>query len=138
LILEITADRTFKKIDAGPIGAGGPEKLINRSFPTISELADALAGFRRTKGLYPVGLDPHFPGLQQVFREGDPDADIHRQPVDFFSPDTFNYATMGISGDGRLLSVDVYGIHAYAPDTFPTLAQVEQVRRIQGFQVKVR
>ncbi len=125
-------------IIAGPLGAGGPEKLINRSFQTISVLANALAGFQRTKGLDPVGLDPHFPGLQQVFREGDPDADIHRQPVDFYSPDTFNYATLGISGDGRLLNVDLYGIHAYAPDTFPTLAQVEQVRRIQGFRVKVR
>ncbi len=32
-----------------------------------------------------------YPGLHDVFREGDPDADTLRQPVDFYSPDTFNY-----------------------------------------------
>ena len=124
-------------IVAGPIGAGGPEKMNNHDLKTITFLANSLAQFHHSKGLDPVGLDPHFPGLQQVFRAGDPDADLHREPVDFYSPDTFNYATLGISDDGKLLTVDLYGINAYAPDLFPSLEQVEKVRRIQGFQVRV-
>ena len=122
-------------IVAGPIGAGGSEKLKSHDLKTITFLANSLAQFHRSKGLDPVGLDPHFPGLQQVFRAGDVNADLHREPVDFYSPDTFNYATLGVSGDGKLRSVDLHGINAYAPDL--ALEQVDKVQRIQGFQVRV-
>jgi hypothetical protein len=59
-----------------------------------------------------------------------------RQPVDFFSPDTFNYATLDISADGKTLSVNLYGINSYAADTFPSEQQVSPVRRLLGFQIK--
>ena len=85
-------------------GPGGPEKMKNHDLKTITFLANSLAQFHLSKGLDPVGLNPNFSGLQHVFRAGDPDADLHREPVDFYSPDTFNYATLGVSDDGKLLT----------------------------------
>ncbi len=61
------------------------------SFSNIKFLTDSLVANEKAKGIDPIGLDPTFPGLQNVFREDDPDADTLRQPVDFYSPDTFNY-----------------------------------------------
>jgi len=76
-----------------------------------------------------------FPGLQNVFREDDPDADTLRQPVDFYSPDTFNYVTLDISADGNTLSVNSYGINSYQPNTFPEPEQVGPLRHILGFEI---
>lgn len=121
---------------AGPIGAGGPDRFTDHSFVGMKFLADALAGEQRYRGLDPIGLDPKFPGLQNVFREGDPDADKLRQPIDFFSPDTFNYATLDVSDDGSTLSVNIYGIYSYQAGTFLTAAQTGSPHRILGFQVK--
>ena len=81
-------------IVAGPIGASGPDNITDHSFTNIKLLADQLVGEQKKKGIEPLGLDAKFPGLQKVFREGDTNADNLRQPVDFYSPDTFNYATL--------------------------------------------
>jgi phosphodiesterase/alkaline phosphatase D-like protein len=123
-------------IVAGPIGAGGPDQITDHSFSNIKSLADKLVVDQKAKGIDPLGLDANFPGLQNVFREGDSNADSLRQPVDFFSPDTFNYATLDISADGKTLSVNLYGINSYAADTFPSEQQVSPVRRLLGFQIK--
>jgi hypothetical protein len=123
-------------IVAGPIGASGPDAFTDHSFSTIKFLANTLAAQQKLKGIDPLGLDAKFPGLQNVFREGDPNADTLRQPVDFFSPDTFNYATLDISADGKIFSVNLYGINSYAADTFPSEEQVGSVRRLLGFQIK--
>lgn len=123
-------------IVAGPIGAGGPDKITDHSYSNIKSLTDKLVADQVAKGENPVGLDPNFPGLQNVFREGDPDADIVRQPVDFYSPDTFNYVTFDTSEDGSTLSVNLYGVDSYAANTFPEPDQVGSVRRILGFEVK--
>jgi hypothetical protein len=123
-------------IVAGPIGAGGPDQITDHSFSNIKLLADKLVVDQKAKGIDPLGLDANFPGLQNVFREGDSNADSLRQPVDFFSPDTFNYATLDISADGKTLSVNLYGINSYAADTFPSEQQVSPVRRLLGFQIK--
>jgi hypothetical protein len=61
-------------------------------------------------------LPANFPGLQHVFRQGDPNASP--SPVDFFSPDTFNYLTLDVAADGSLM-VDVWGIPSYQQNTFP-------------------
>lgn len=123
-------------IVAGPIGAGGPDNITDHSFSNIKSLADKVVTEQKAKGIDPLGLDPKFPGLQKVFREGDDNADKLRQPVDFYSPDTFNYATLEISADGKKLSVNIYGINSYAADTFPSQQQAGSVRRILGFEIE--
>jgi phosphodiesterase/alkaline phosphatase D-like protein len=122
-------------IVAGPIGASGPDKITDHSFSNIKSLADQLVAEQKKKGMEPLGLDANFPGLKKVFREGDADADRSRHPVDFFSPDTFNYATLDISADGQTLAVNLYGINSYEADTFPTAQQVSPARRILGFEI---
>jgi alkaline phosphatase D len=123
-------------IVAGPIGAGGPDNITDHSFSNIKSLADKLVIEQKEKGMEQLGLDPKFSGLQKVFREGDPDANTLRQPVDFYSPDTFNYATLNIGADGKMLAVNLYGINSYAADTFPSEKQVGSVRRILGFEIQ--
>lgn len=71
----------------------------------------------------------------KLFREGDPQADTLRQPVDFYTPDTFNYVTLDISADGKTLSVNSYGINSYAANTFLEADRVGAIRRILGFQI---
>ncbi len=123
-------------IVGGPLGAGGPDGLKNRDFKLIKFLADNLVKTQIAKNFDPLGLDPQYPGLQNVFREGDPQADQLRQPVDFFTPNTFNYVTLEINAAGDTLAINTYGINAYAANTFPTSAQVGPVRRILGFELK--
>lgn len=123
-------------IVAGPIGASGPDKITDHSFSNIQSLANQLVAEQQKKGMELLGLDANFPGLQNVFREGDPDADSRRHPVDFFSPDTFNYVTLDLSADGQTMAVNLYGINSYAADTFPNEQQVGSVRKVLGFEIK--
>jgi hypothetical protein len=119
----------------GPLGAGGPDAITDHSFDHIKSLADARAADEIAHGLDPIGLDPAFPGLSNVYREGDPDADSLRQPVDFYSPDTFNYATLDVSADGSSLTVSTYGINSFAANTFPEPDKVGPERLILSFQI---
>ncbi len=122
-------------IVAGPIGASGPDKIPVHTFDTIQYLTNSIVAAQKTKNIDPLGLDPKYPGLQKVFREGDPQADSLRQPVDFYTPDTFNYVTLDISANGKTLSVSTYGINSYAANTFPEPDKVGSIRRILGFQI---
>src|SRR5262249_19288680 len=63
------------QILVGPIGAGGPDVITDHSFANVKSLADSFASQQEARGIDPIGLDPSFPGLQNVFREGDPSAD---------------------------------------------------------------
>jgi hypothetical protein len=119
----------------GPLGAGGPDAITDHSFDNIKSLADARAQSEIAHGLDPIGLDPAFPGLSNVFREGDPDADALRQPVDFYSPDTFNYAALDVSADGGSLTVSIFGIDSFSANTFLEPDQVGQERLIMRFQI---
>ncbi len=123
-------------IVAGPIGASGPDNITDHSFSNIKLLADKLVVDQKKKGIDSLGLDADFPGLQKVFREGDANADNLRQPVDFYSPDTFNYATLGITANGKTLAVNLYGINSYPADTFLSEQQAGSVRRILGFEIQ--
>ena len=123
-------------IVAGPIGAIGPDRYTNHGFAAAKTAADQLVADERAAGIEPVGLPAAIPGLKQVYREGDPDADSLRQPVDFYSPDTFNYVTLEISADGKSLAVDTWGIDSYLPNSFPEPSQVATPRRILGFRVE--
>jgi hypothetical protein len=80
-------------------------------------------------------LPATIPGLKQVYREGDQDADSLRQPVDFYSPDTLNYVTLEISSEGKSLTVDTWGIDSYPPNSFPEPSQIAKPRRILGFRI---
>jgi alkaline phosphatase D len=123
-------------IVAGPIGAGGPDQITKHDFASIQFLTDGFVTLQKAKGINPIGLEPKFPGLQKVYREGDPLADQHREPIDFFSPDTFNYVTLDIGADGKTLSVNTYGINSYAANTFPEPEKTNPIRHILGFEIQ--
>ncbi len=91
-----------------------------------------------TGALRLVNQDPQYPGLHDVFREGDPDADALRQPVDFYSPDTFNYAILSVDPNGVTLSVELYGIDSYPFNTYPEPSELEHSRLISAFQIDAR
>ena len=122
-------------IVGGPIGAGGPDAVTDHSFSNIQKLTNDVVAKDLAKGFDPLGLDPTNPRLHDVYRESDPNADANRSPVDFYSPDTFNYVTLSISADGKTLSVNNYGINSYAANTFPEPNAVNPVRRILGFSI---
>jgi phosphodiesterase/alkaline phosphatase D-like protein len=119
----------------GPIGATGPDQVTDHSFSNIKSLADKLAAKQVTEKVNPIGLDPNFAGLKNVYREGDPNADINRQAVDFYSPDTFNYTTFDISADGKTLNVAVQGINSYASNTFQEPTAANPIRTILSFSL---
>jgi VCBS repeat-containing protein len=119
----------------GPLGATGPDAITDHSFANIKSLADKLAATQTAANVNPVGLDPNFAGLKNVVREGDPNADTMRQPVDFYSPDTFNYTTFDISADGKTLNVNVQGVNSSATNSFPEPSTANPVRSILSFSL---
>jgi phosphodiesterase/alkaline phosphatase D-like protein len=123
------------QIVAGPIGATGPDTVTDHSFANIQSLANALVAKQNAAGVDPLGLDSSFPGLKNVFREGDATAGTNPQPVDFYSPDTFNYITLDLDASGQNLTVTLFGINSYAVNTFPQPGAANPVRKILSFQV---
>ena len=120
---------------AGPIGGVGPDSIARHDFNSVKSVADKLAAASRAAGVEPIGLRPDFPGLNQVYREGDPRADSLRQTVDFYSADTFNDVTVEISADGKSLAFETWGIDSYLPNSFPEPEQTAAPRRILGFRI---
>jgi phosphodiesterase/alkaline phosphatase D-like protein len=124
----------FEILD-GPIGATGPDLITDHSLTNIQTLAKNYAAQQTALGIDPIGLDPAFPGLTNVSREGDPTAGADPKPFDFYSPDTFNYAVLDISPDGSTLTVTIKGINSYATNTFPQPGATNAVREIMHFQI---
>jgi phosphodiesterase/alkaline phosphatase D-like protein len=120
---------------AGPIGAMVPDRFGKHDHASMKLEADRLAANQRTAGIEPIGLQPNFPGLKQVYREGDPEADTNRSSLDFYSTDTFNYATLEIGTDGKSLAVETWGIDPYLPNRFPEPSEIHAPRRILGFRI---
>ena len=58
-----------------------------------------------------------------------------RQPIDFYSPDTFNYTILEIGADCPTLTVTTYGINSYAVNTFPESSAAGPVRQILSFEI---
>jgi acid phosphatase len=106
------------EIVCGPLGATGPDLITNHTFSMAQQLAQSIANAQTAAGVDPVGLSPTYPGLHNVTRLGDPNADTNRAPVDFYSPDTFNYNTLDVSADGKTLTVKSYGINSTAQNSF--------------------
>ena len=119
----------------GPIGATGPDTVTDHSFANIKSLAEKLSATQTAAGVNPIGLAADFPGLKNVVREGDANADTNRQAVDFYSPDTFNYTTFDVSADGKTLNVNVQGINSYASNTNPEPSTTNPVRSILSFSL---
>ena len=86
-------------------------------------------------GIDPLRLDSTNLNLFNVRREGDATANTTRSPVAFFSPDTFNYATLSFLADGCTLDVGVQGINSYAANTSPEPEATTNVREIFGFSL---
>src|SRR5262249_34444768 len=101
----------------GPLGATGPDLISNHTFALAKKLADSIANAQASANLEPIGLSG-YPGLQNVTRDGDPQADILRQPVDFYSPDTFNYNVFDLTPDGTMLTVTSFGINSTVQNGF--------------------
>jgi phosphodiesterase/alkaline phosphatase D-like protein len=123
------------QILVGPIGATGPDLITDHSIVNIQSLAQSLANQQIAAGVDPIGLDPSFPGLKSVSREGDPNANANRSPFDFYSPDTFNYAVLDVDASGHNLTVTVDGMNSYAVNTFPQPDPNNPVRQLMQFTI---
>jgi 3-phytase/alkaline phosphatase D len=119
----------------GPIGATGPDAITDHSIANIQSLAQSFASQQIALGIDPIGLDPNFPGLENVSREGDPNADTNRSPFDFYSPDTFNFAVLDVDSTGQHLTVTVNGINSYAQNSFPQPNANNPLRQIMQFTI---
>ena len=102
----------------GPMGAGGPDAITDHSYANIEEISEFTANTQKQLGVDPLGLDPSYPGLHDVWRLGNPNADRDRSPAVFHSPATFNYAAFEVGTDGDL-DVELWGVPSYQPNTFP-------------------
>ncbi len=119
----------------GPMGATGPDQVIDHSFANIKAISDLLVNRQLNAGVNPVGLDPlTTPGLLNVWRQGDANAAIAPKPVDFLSPDTFNYAVMEVTSDG-ILNVALRGIDSYPVNSFPSPSALNQPKDILRFSI---
>src|SRR5262249_47070618 len=114
----VVVPHCFAIVD-GPLGATGPDLVTNHTFANNKLIADSIANAQVAAGINPVGLGADYPGLHNVARENDPQADTLRQPIDFYSPDTFNFNTLDISGDGATLTVSSIGINSYPVNSRP-------------------
>jgi phosphodiesterase/alkaline phosphatase D-like protein len=136
---DITNQATYHRLDrvysivAGPIGAGGPDAIIDHSFANIQTMASSIAAAQQAVGIDPFGIDAASPYLSNVRREGDPTADSTRTLVDFYSPDTFNYCVLNFASDGLSVDISIQGINSYAANSFPEPAATSALREIFGF-----
>jgi phosphodiesterase/alkaline phosphatase D-like protein len=121
-------------IVCGPLGATGPETILDHSFANIKAIADSLANAQTAAGLNPVGLE-NYPGLHNLVREGDPTAGTSPQAVDFYSPDTFNFTVLDVSANGKTLTVSSVGMNSTAQNAGIEYANGPQARTIFSFQI---
>jgi hypothetical protein len=121
-------------IVAGPLGATGPDLITNHTFAMAQQYANSIAAAQQAAGVEPIGLIG-YPGLHDLQRDGDPTAATSPQPVDFYSPDTFNFNVLDVSEDGRTLSVKSIGMDSTAQNAGIEYANGPQARTIFSFQV---
>ena len=123
------------EIVCGPLGATGPDLIQNHTFALAKKLSDSIANAQVAAGVEPIGL-AGYPGLHNVTRDGDAQADTLRQPVDFYSPDTFNYNILDVSADGKTLTVTSKGINSTVQNSFAEYDAANNAERtLFSFQV---
>ena len=121
------------QVVAGPIGAEGPDMFRHHDRATVLAAITPRIESQNELGQPPDGLTG-LPGLTNVTRDIDPEADANREPLAFLSPDTFNYAVLSVDLSGTL-TVSVYGIASYQPNrNFAAPHEAEHL--IMSFQVK--
>ncbi len=121
----------------GPLGATGPDGILNHSFTNIQAIANDLAAKQAAAGIEPIGL-MGYSGLHDVMRDtnGVLVAETAPQAVDFYSPDTFNYNILDVSADGRTLTVTSKGINSTAQNAAAEYgAGGNTVRTLFSFQL---
>jgi hypothetical protein len=121
-------------IVAGPLGATGPDLITNHTFAMAQQYANSIAAAQEAAGIESHGLIG-FPGLHDLYREGDPTAATHPQPVDFYSPDTFNFVVLDISKNGKTLTVTSIGMNSTAQNAGIEYVNGPKARTILSFQV---
>ncbi|HZL79028.1 MAG TPA: acid phosphatase, partial [Candidatus Limnocylindrales bacterium] len=123
------------EVVCGPLGATGPDFIQNHTFALSKKLADSIANAQVAAGIEPIGLIG-YPGLHKLVREGDATAATTPQPVDFYSPDTFNYNKFDVTPDGKTLTITSYGINSTVQNSFPEYDAVNNPeRQIFSFQI---
>jgi len=123
------------EVVCGPLGATGPDLIQNHTYALAKKLADSIANAQAAAGIDSIGL-VGYPGLHDIVREGDTTANVSPQPVDFYSPDTFNYNQFDISADGKTLTITSYGINSTLQNGFTEYDAVNNPERsIFSFQV---
>jgi len=121
-------------IVAGPLGATGPDLITNHTFAMAQQYANSIVAAQQAAGIEPFGLIG-YPGLHGLVRDGDPTAGTAPQPVDFYSPDTFNFTVFDVSADGKVLTVKSVGMDATEQNAGIEYANGPQARTIFSFQV---
>ena len=77
-----------------------------------------------------------YPGLHDLFREGDPLADTNPQAVDFYSPDTFNFTVFDVSKNGKTLTVKSVGMNSTATNAGLEYDPASPARTILSFKIR--
>ena len=121
-------------IVCGPLGATGPDLFLNHTFAGAQGAANLIANSQIAAGIDPIGL-PNYPGLHDLFRDGDATAGTSPQPVDFYSPDTFNFTVLDVSPSGKTLTVKSVGINSTAQNSAIEYANGPQARTIFSFEI---
>ena len=119
---------------AGPLGATGPDLITNHTFSMAQQLTNSLVNAQIAAGVEPFGL-VGYPGLREVFRDGDPTAAMNPQPVDFYSPDTFNFNMLEVDASGKTLSVSSIGMDATTQNAGIEYANGPQARTVFSFKI---
>ncbi len=121
-------------IVCGPLGATGPDLITNHTFSMAQQYANSIAAAQQAAGVETLGLIG-YPGLKNLVRDGHPAASTSPEPVDFYSPDTFNFTTLDVSADGKTLSVSSIGMDATAQNAGIEYANGPQAKTVFSFQI---
>jgi hypothetical protein len=130
----LATDAAFRKIVWSAGGSTIPDNDFTLKLNPVGVVA------LRTESLtalgQPIDGPAGLPGLFNVRREFDLDADVKRQPADFASLDTFGYAVLSIDPSSTL-TVSIDGIPSYLPN-LNFSKQPEPEHRVLSFQIRPR
>src|SRR5262249_42824566 len=112
----------------------GPEAITNHTFAMAQQLANSIAAAQQAASVEPLGL-LGYPTLHDVVRDGDSTAGTAPQPVDFYSPDTFNFNVLDVSADGKALTVSSIGMDATAQNSGIEYAAGPQAKTLFSFKI---
>jgi hypothetical protein len=98
------------------------------------QYANSIVAAQQTAGVEPLGLVGNV-GVHNLFRMGDPMANVSPQAVDFYSPDTFNFAVLDVTPDGLDLSVKIVGMSSTAQNAGIEYPAGPQAGTILSFDV---